>query len=112
MPETIVPEAREIRAEAERLFFQPKPVRQTIHHLPKHYPVAQIEALLLKVMQFTRAAEIIGQEWEQHREAARRKMEDDTAFWDAAFAQQEAEEDGRLFLETCALEHSFQEILR
>ena len=104
MPETIVPQAQAIRAEAERLFMQPAPVMQSIHRLPKHYPVKEIEALLLAVMQFAREAEVIGRLWDQQEEADRLR-------WEALCDGWELEEDGRVFMETCAAEHSFRDIL-
>lgn len=99
MPETIVPQAQAIRAEAERLFMQPQPVMQGIHRLPKHYPVKQIEKLLLDIMQFAREAELIGKLWDQHQEAERQR-------WETMLAEWDTQDEDRQFMEACASEHT------
>ena len=104
MPSTIVPQAQAIGAEARRMFLNPQAPLQGAWHLPKHYPVKQVESLLLAVMEFTRQAEQVGRLWDLHEEAER-------AQWEATCAQWEEQEDGRQFLETCAAEHSFRDIL-
>lgn len=104
MPSTIVPQAQAIGAEARRLFLNPQAPLQGAWHLPKHYPVKQIESLLLAVMEFTRDAEQMGRLWDQHEEAENRH-------WETVFAQWEAEDDGQQLLETCAAEHSFRDLL-
>ena len=100
MPETIVPQAQAIRAEAERLFFTPQAPMQGAYRLPKHYPVKKIEKLLLDIMQFTRDAEQIGRMWDQHEEAERRQMETLLAEWDT-------QDEDRQFMEACAAEHTY-----
>ena len=104
MPSTIVPQAQAIGAEARRLFHNPQAPLQGAWHLPKHYPVKQIEKLLLDLMQFAREAERVGRLWDQHEEAER-------AHWETMMAAWEEQEDGQAFLETCAAEHSFRDIL-
>jgi hypothetical protein len=99
MPETIVPQAQAIRAEAERLFFKPQPPMQGAYRLPKHYPVKQIESLLLAVMQFAREAELVGRLWDQHEEAERRQ-------WETMLAEWDTQEEDRQFMEACAAEHT------
>lgn len=108
MPESIVPQAREIRAVATALLLQPQPHRQFVYRLPKHFPSAQIEALLFAVLDFTSVAEAQARELVALRD---REAAQDAAFLSGLEAW-EAEEDGRQFMETCALEHSFRDILR
>jgi len=100
MPETIVPQAQAIGAEAKRLFMQPQAPLQGAWHLPKHYPVKQIEKLLLDIMQFTREAELIGQLWDAHQEAERRQ-------WETMLSEWSTHEEDQQFMETCAVEHLF-----
>ena len=103
MPNTIVPEAQEIRALASSLLAQPRTARQTTYNLPKHFPCLQTEALLFAVVEFTRLAE------RQAAELASYKASETAA--NAGFMAEilayEQEEEARLFMETCAVEHLF-----
>ena len=103
MPETIVPQAQAVRAEAERLLRTPQSPRQSMHGLPKHFPTAAVQALLWEVVDLAKQAEY------QARELAR--FQEQEAAKNAAFLAQidewEAQEEARQFMEACAAEHQF-----
>ena len=120
MPESIVPQAQAILALTEQVKTVHQSPFQKMWGLPKHTPQALVSALV-------QAAEVLAIEAEyKARQLALSEKQvkqlqkslglpdeaEMVAQWEAQIAAWEAEEDGRLFLETCALEHSFQDILR
>ena len=110
MPETIVPELLAIRQEAIRLLCKPQTGSQVRHHLPKHFPAAATTALLEKVFHLSFDLESLAKQAEtQARELARQQERE--AALNAPFMAQldewDAQEDVRLFMESCAVEHLF-----
>ena len=111
MPSTIVPQAQAVQALARELRAVRQSPWQMIYGLPKHSPQALVAALVS-------AADDLA--WEAGLQAkflalAESRIAQLEAAQDIHFGrvadQWEAEDDGRQFLETCAAEHSFRDIL-
>ncbi len=111
MPSTIVPQAQAIQALVRELRAVQQSPWQMIYGLPKHSPQALVAALV-------RAADELAFDANCQAETlarADKRIAELEASQDLHFGrvadQWEAEDDGRQFLETCAAEHSFRDIL-
>ena len=116
MPSTIVPQVKTVNALVKKLRAVNQSPWQKAHGLPKHSPQKLVAALV-------KAADALA--WHSDLQGKYLAMADKRiaqlekslglptaaetmAQWEA---QWEAEEDGRQFLEACAAEHSFRDIL-
>jgi hypothetical protein len=110
MPSNIVPQIETIRSVARELRAVHQSPFQAMYGLPKHYPQALVEALLCAAQELVLEADLQG----KFLAIADKRVAQMEASFEMQFqhleAKWEAEEDGRVFMETCALEHSFRDI--
>ena len=114
MPETIVPQVATVRKIVSGLRAVHQSPFQAMYGLPKHSPAKQVTALLDAAVDLTFAAELLAKQL-NHAEERITQLEASLGIYpftpemEAAWL---AEMDAREFMETCAAEHSFRDILR
>lgn len=111
MPSTIVPQAQAIQALVRELRAVNQSPFQAMYHLPKHSPQALVAALVSAADDLAWEADLQAK-FLAHAEGRIAQLEasEDIRFGRLA-NEWEEQEDGRQFLETCAAEHSFRDIL-
>ena len=113
MPESIVPQAQAILALTQQVKTVHQSPFQKMWGLPKHTPQALVAALV-------QAAEVLAIEAEYKAEQLARSEKQIKQLqkslgipdWDQMSAEWIEQEESRFFMEACAAEHSFQDILR
>ena len=116
MPSTILPQAKAVDKLIKKLRAVHQSPCQRVHGLPQHSPQKLVAALVTAAADLSRHSDLQGKylALADKRIAQLEKSlglpspAECLAQWEA---QWEAEEDGRVFLETCAAEHSFRDIL-
>ena len=111
MPSTIVPQAQAVQALARELRGVNQSPVQAMYHFPKHSPQALVAALVSAADDLAWEAGLQAK-FLAHAESRIAQLE---AAQDIHFGrvadQWEEQEDGRQFLETCAAERSFRDLL-
>ena len=116
MPSTIVPQVKTVRSLIKKLRAVNQSPCQRVHGLPKHSPQKLVAALVKAANELAWDADFQAQLLAKadkriahlEKSLGLPSPAECLAQWEA---QWEAEEDGRAFLETCAAEHSFRDIL-
>ena len=116
MPSTIVPQVKTVHALVKKLRAVDQSPWQKAHGLPKHSPQKLVAALVKAADALAWHSDLQGKYLAlADKRIARLEKSlglptaaETMAQWEAHW---EAYEDGRAFLETCAAEHSFRDIL-
>lgn len=113
MPEFIVPQAQSILALTSEIRAVRYSPFQQIYGLPKHTPQALVAALVKAAEALAFEADYKAQQLALSEKRVK-QLEKSLGLpdWDQMSAEWMEQEESRFFMEACAAEHSFQNILR